>query len=238
MSADRLTNAEIFDLWLKSKSIEEHGRLVEALVLARVAAEEKARGGMCEGRSTAPTCQHNFQWRYGGMGGHDGKYGHFCTHCGEEGTTSSESVQDLPPCYCCADNGCQNPIECRCSSGGGAAQNVERLRKRAHGGCPCANGQMCAGGANAVTKKKWACTCRTPFLKAQDGWIIEPSSACLWPAHVAINAMADAVLRLTGRLPNFDGAHWINIVVRRGGKDEVYQADYLRALADAAGRKQ
>lgn len=63
---------------------------------------------------------------------------------------------------------------------------LKRAVKKADACCPCANGQMCAGGANAATKKKWACVCRTPFLVAQDGWTIEPSSACLWPGHAAI----------------------------------------------------
>lgn len=35
------------------------------------------------------------------------------------------------------------------------------------------------------------------------------------------------------KLPSMNDAHWINIVIRRNGKDEVYQADYLKALAKA-----
>lgn len=33
------------------------------------------------------------------------------------------------------------------------------------------------------------------------------------------------------KLPPLADAHWVNIVVRRNGKDEVYQADWLKALA-------
>lgn len=43
-------------------------------------------------------------------------------------------------------------------------------------------------------------------------------------------SLLDEAKRALEKLPNMDGSHFVNIIVRRNGKNEVYEADYLKTL--------
>lgn len=61
-----------------------------------------------------------------------------------------------------------------------------------------------------------------------------PMTSLEWEDVIA-QALLDFRKEVLGplkKLPLLADAHWINIVIRRNGKDEVYQADWLKELVD------
>jgi hypothetical protein len=78
-----------------------------------------------------------------------------------------------------------------------------------------------------------------------------PVNAANSPRGFALDylAMADALLPLLTReierelepvlkLPELRDAHWINVLVRRNGKNEVYEADWLKEMRSRARREE